>query len=72
LAFVALLDSEPLERCESTRVAELRKIVTAPDLVFDAWVAGPADAPLVLLLHGFSGDLEKLSLLVRRPEFARG
>jgi pimeloyl-ACP methyl ester carboxylesterase len=38
-------------------MAELRKIETRPDLVFDAWVAGAADAPLVLLLHGFAGSL---------------
>lgn len=35
-------------------MAELQKIKTAPDLTFDAWVDGPADAPLVLLLHGFA------------------
>lgn len=29
-------------------------ISTAPNLVFDALAAGPADAPLVLLLHGFA------------------
>jgi pimeloyl-ACP methyl ester carboxylesterase len=33
---------------------ELNKIATAPGLVFDAWVDGAADAPLVLLLHGAS------------------
>jgi pimeloyl-ACP methyl ester carboxylesterase len=32
----------------------LRKIQTEPGLVFDALVDGPADAPLVLLLHGFA------------------
>ena len=35
-------------------MAELQKITTGPNLVFDAWVDGKADAPLVLLLHGFS------------------
>src|SRR5262245_2409424 len=34
--------------------AAVTKIAIAPDLVFDALVAGPADAPLVLLLHGFA------------------
>jgi pimeloyl-ACP methyl ester carboxylesterase len=38
-------------------MTELRRIETRPGLVFDAWVAGPADAPLVLLLHGFAGSL---------------
>src|SRR5882672_7233390 len=32
---------------------ETRRIETAPGLVFDASVAGPDDAPLVLMLHGF-------------------
>jgi pimeloyl-ACP methyl ester carboxylesterase len=32
---------------------ETRRIETAPDLVFDVSVAGPDDAPLVLMLHGF-------------------
>jgi pimeloyl-ACP methyl ester carboxylesterase len=35
-------------------MAELRKIATEPGLVFDAWVDGRDDAPLVLLLHGFA------------------
>ncbi len=35
-------------------MAALRKIETEPGLVFDALVDGPADAPLVLLLHGFA------------------
>jgi pimeloyl-ACP methyl ester carboxylesterase len=38
-------------------MAELRRIETAPGLVFDAWVGGAAGAPLVLLLHGFSESL---------------
>jgi pimeloyl-ACP methyl ester carboxylesterase len=33
---------------------ELRTITTGPDLTFDILAAGPADAPLVLLLHGFA------------------
>ncbi len=32
---------------------DVRKIETAPGLVFDASVAGGDDAPLVLMLHGF-------------------
>jgi pimeloyl-ACP methyl ester carboxylesterase len=32
---------------------KLEQIRTVPGLVFDAWVDGPADGPLVLLLHGF-------------------
>src|SRR5262249_57774680 len=32
----------------------LRRIATGPALVFDAFVYGAADAPLVLLLHGAS------------------
>ena len=35
-------------------VTELRKIETGPGLVFDVLVAGLADGPLVLLLHGFA------------------
>ena len=38
-------------------MAKLRKIETAPGLVFDALDGGAADAPLVLLLHGFSESL---------------
>jgi pimeloyl-ACP methyl ester carboxylesterase len=33
---------------------ELRKIETGPGFVFDVLVAGPADGPLVLLLHSFA------------------
>lgn len=32
---------------------DLQKIVAGPGLAFDAWVEGPPDGPLVLLLHGF-------------------
>jgi pimeloyl-ACP methyl ester carboxylesterase len=32
---------------------DLRKITTRTELVFDAWVEGPEDGPLVLMLHGF-------------------
>ena len=35
-------------------MTELRAIETEPALVFDVLVDGPADAPLVLLLHGFA------------------
>ena len=35
-------------------MAELRRTETAPGLIFDVLVGGAADAPLVLLLHGFS------------------
>jgi pimeloyl-ACP methyl ester carboxylesterase len=35
-------------------MVELQKIETGPDLVFDALADGPADGPLVLLLHGFA------------------
>jgi pimeloyl-ACP methyl ester carboxylesterase len=35
-------------------MTELRRIATDAGLVFDAFVDGPADAPLVLLLHGAS------------------
>jgi pimeloyl-ACP methyl ester carboxylesterase len=35
-------------------MAQLRQIATAPDLVFDAMVDGPAGGPPVLLLHGFA------------------
>ena len=36
---------------------ELEKITIAPDLTFDALVAGEAGAPLVLLLHGFAESM---------------
>lgn len=32
---------------------DLQKITTAPGLTFDAWAEGPADGPLVVLLHGY-------------------
>jgi pimeloyl-ACP methyl ester carboxylesterase len=35
-------------------MTELRKIETGPGLMFDALVDGAADAPLVLMLHGFA------------------
>ena len=35
-------------------MTELRAIETDPGLVFDVLVDGPADMPLVLLLHGFA------------------
>jgi len=35
-------------------MAEQHRITIAPDLTFDAFVGGADDAPLVLLLHGFS------------------
>jgi pimeloyl-ACP methyl ester carboxylesterase len=35
-------------------MAEMRRIETGPGLAFDVMVEGPADAPLVLLLHGFA------------------
>src|SRR5262245_32803347 len=35
-------------------MVELRQIAIAPGLTFDALVSGRADAPLVVLLHGFS------------------
>ncbi|HEX2891766.1 alpha/beta hydrolase [Vineibacter terrae] len=34
-------------------MTELQHITTASGLVFDTWVDGPPDGPLVLLLHGF-------------------
>jgi pimeloyl-ACP methyl ester carboxylesterase len=33
---------------------ELKKIATAPDLIFDVMTSGTLGAPLVLLLHGFA------------------
>jgi pimeloyl-ACP methyl ester carboxylesterase len=32
---------------------DVTKLTTRSGLVFDSWIAGPADGPLVLLLHGF-------------------
>src|ERR1051325_10312789 len=45
---------EPLSRGGVAAVATVTKIATTPDFVFDALVDGPADAPLVLFLHGFA------------------
>jgi pimeloyl-ACP methyl ester carboxylesterase len=39
---------------QGKRMSTLRQIETAPGLVFDVLMAGPVDAPLVLLLHGFA------------------
>ena len=36
----------------------LSTITTAPDLTFDALVAGTPAAPLVLLLHGFAESMQ--------------
>ncbi len=33
---------------------DMRRITTGSGLVFDCWVGGAGDAPLVLMLHGFS------------------
>src|SRR5262245_16551383 len=38
-------------------MTERKKITTAPGLTFDVLTAGAADAPLVLLLHGFAESL---------------
>jgi pimeloyl-ACP methyl ester carboxylesterase len=40
--------------CDAATMATVQKIETEPGLVFDVLVDGPADAPLVLLLHGFA------------------
>jgi pimeloyl-ACP methyl ester carboxylesterase len=34
-------------------MTNVERIPTASGLAFDAWIEGPANAPLVLLLHGF-------------------
>src|SRR6185312_1760158 len=34
-------------------MSEIQKITTEPGLTFDVMIDGAADAPLVLLLHGF-------------------
>jgi pimeloyl-ACP methyl ester carboxylesterase len=34
-------------------MTHLHKLVTAAGLTFDAWMEGPADGPLVVLLHGY-------------------
>ena len=38
----------------TTSMTELLKVETGPGLAFDVLADGPADAPLVLLLHGFA------------------
>src|SRR5476649_578074 len=38
-------------------MTKLSQITTAPSLTFDALAAGEADAPLVLLLHGFAESM---------------
>jgi pimeloyl-ACP methyl ester carboxylesterase len=35
------------------RELEVKKLTTASGLTFDAWIEGPADGPLVILLHGY-------------------
>src|SRR5690349_10784550 len=47
---------EPLSR-DGLNVARLTQVETAPGLVFDVLADGPADAPLVLFLHGFAESL---------------
>jgi hypothetical protein len=47
-------DPQVAVRRESPLTATLQTIETGPGLVFDALAGGAADAPLVLLLHGFS------------------
>src|SRR5580692_4322993 len=62
IAFLSISHSRQVE-CrhraagEQAPMTEWRKIDIRPGLVFDALVAGAADAPLVLLLHGFAQSL---------------
>jgi pimeloyl-ACP methyl ester carboxylesterase len=39
------------------RMAAIEEITTVPELTFDVLTAGPARAPLVLLLHGFAESM---------------
>jgi alpha-beta hydrolase superfamily lysophospholipase len=40
-------------------MTELQTLTTAPNLAFDALMVGGADAPLVLLLHGFAESFHR-------------
>jgi pimeloyl-ACP methyl ester carboxylesterase len=42
---------------ETISMADLEQITIAPDLTFDALVAGEANAPLVFFLHGFAESM---------------
>ena len=51
-------------------VPQLEKIPIAPDLIFDAIVAGKPGAPLALLLHGFAESMHCWHAQVRALEAA--